>query len=138
MKERNEFLLVFLYIYTMMISAQEQTDDSRPTHATWTDNTHSAMLIAGHTYKVCNANSPIAPRGGEMVIDFAGALPYYMWVYSLVTHDWAKETEETANDTDNVSGANFAIARIDMNLKIYYNDTKTDKFIAPDGAVLNE
>jgi hypothetical protein len=122
-------LFTLSLLITIQVFAQTQSPDLRPTQAEWANSAHTAMLIAGKIYRVVNTYSPIAPRGGEMVMDFAGALPYYMWTYSLVTNDWPEKPDD---------GSNFAIARIDMKLKIYYQDEKTGVYIAPDGSVLKE
>jgi hypothetical protein len=77
------------------------------------------MRIGGKDYPVYNAYSPIAPAGGERVIDFAGTLSYYMWIFKKQ------------------SGA-FTTAIIDMELNIYYYDDNAQIFIGPNGFIFEE
>jgi hypothetical protein len=73
------------------------------------------MIIGGKNYRIYNSFDPIAPRGGEHVVNSAGALNYYMWIFN------------TANG--------FSMAKIDMELNIFYYDKKSNKFISPGGLI---
>jgi hypothetical protein len=77
------------------------------------------MRIGDKNYRVYNAFSPIAPTGGERVIDFAGTLSYYMWIFKKQ------------------SGV-FTTAKIDMELNIYYYDDNAQVFISPNGFIFKE
>jgi hypothetical protein len=73
----------------------------------------ASMKIGGKTYRVYNAFDPIAPNGGERVIDFAGVLDYYMWVHKA----------------EALGG--FAVSRIDADLDIYYYDSELNEYVSP-------
>jgi hypothetical protein len=79
----------------------------------------SSMKIGDKNYRVYNAFSPIAPAGGERVIDFAGTFNYYMWIFKKQ------------------SGV-FTTAKIDMELNIYYYDDNAQAFISPNGSIFEE
>jgi hypothetical protein len=79
----------------------------------------SIMSIGNKTYPVYNAFNPIAPTGGERVIDFAGTLNYYIWTFKR-------------------QNGEFTAAKIDMDLNIYYYDETIEKFISPNGDILDE
>jgi hypothetical protein len=76
------------------------------------------MKIGNKSYRVYNAFDPIAPTGGERVINYAGALDYYMWIFN--------------------SNGGFKIAKIDRELNIYYYDEITKKFTNPEGTIFPE
>ncbi|MDR0551059.1 MAG: hypothetical protein LBG72_03455, partial [Spirochaetaceae bacterium] len=90
---------------------------SLPKKAEWiTEGT--LMKIGNKNYHVYNSFDPIAPKGGERVIDFAGVLNYYMWTFK------------------NQDG--FSVAIIDMKLNIFYYDEETEKYTSPAGDIFKE
>jgi hypothetical protein len=80
----------------------------------------SAVKIDGKIYRIYNAYDPIAPKGGEKVIDFAGTLDYYMWFHKVE------------------SLGRFTMSKIDGDLNIYYYDEDTKEFVSPQGFVLKD
>lgn len=76
----------------------------------------ASMNIGGKRYRVYNMFDPIAPKGGERVLDPAGVFEYYMWVHKKPDGGWT-------------------ISRIDMELNIYYHDEGTEEWTSPEGTV---
>jgi hypothetical protein len=62
---------------------------------------------------------PIAPKGGERVIDPAGTLDYYMWIHKKLD-------------------GKFTVSRIDMELNVYYYNETTGNYTTPKGGILND
>jgi hypothetical protein len=125
MKKQNlVFFLVCLILSFGAVTAQEQPKPGEKWYVTMPSKAvpsadGSSMTIGNKTYRVDNAFDPIAPKGGERIIDSAGVLPYYMWVHRI-------------------PGSTFTVSRIDEDGNIYYLDGETGKYTSPDGLVMVE
>jgi hypothetical protein len=75
------------------------------------------IQIGDKDYHIYNAFDPIAPKGGERVIDYAGVLDYYMWIHKT-------------------SDGDFTVSRIDNEFNIFYYDQETQKYTSPAGKVI--
>ncbi|MDR3047345.1 MAG: hypothetical protein LBU51_07010 [Bacteroidales bacterium] len=104
---------ILLLILSATFSAQEF-----PVKATLSPD-GTTMRIGDKDYRIYNAFDPIAPKGGERVIDYAGVLDYYMWIHKAPNGD-------------------FAVSRIDKDLNIFYYDQETQKYASPTGEVMEE
>jgi len=82
-------------------------------------NAEGKIKIGGKVYPLYNAFDPIAPKGGERVVCWAGALDFYMWFFRIKGQEWT-------------------LAYIDMDLNIYYYDEHTQKYTSPNGAVFEQ
>jgi hypothetical protein len=124
MKHRLCLFLVCLTFSLGTVAAQEQLKPSEkwyiimPSKAVPSAD-GSSMTIGKKTYRVDNAFDPIAPKGGERILDYAGVLPYYMWVHRI-------------------PGSTFTVSRIDEEGDIYYLDGETGKYTSPGGVVMVE
>ena len=116
---RLPVVFVMIIISPFFIFAQDKVNwyIDLPQKAKIVDN-GLLMEIGDKKYRIYNAFDPIAPTGGERVIDFDGALKYYMWIFSF--------------------NGSFTVARIDQNMNIYYFDTQQRLFISPQGDIFSE
>jgi hypothetical protein len=111
-------LMIFvLNVFNVFSQTEDKWYSGFPQKAEWLEN-NVLMKIKDKTYHVYNAFDPIAPKGGERIIDFSGVLNYYMWLFN------------TKNG--------FKVARIDMKLNIFYYDEETNVFVSPSGEILHE
>jgi len=78
------------------------------------------MRIGDKSYPVYNAFDPIAPTGGERVLDFAGALDYYFWFHRRP------------------GSAFFTMSKIGLDMTIFYIDDQTRQFTTPRGEVWDD
>jgi hypothetical protein len=114
------YLLALLLIPVRYTEAQTTANwyKNLPERAEFTSGGASTR-IGGKTYRVYNAFDPIAPQGGERILDMVGTLDYYMWVHK---------------GPDGV----FTISRIDSTFLIYYFDPQIKKYITLGGKIMEE
>jgi hypothetical protein len=111
------FLLIIMVLAAICpITAQTNRYQDWPRKAEFSVD-GAAMNIGGKAYRVYNAFSPIAPKGGERVEDYAGVLDYYAWFHKG-------------------PDGGFTMSKIDMELNIYYYDEQTGEYINPVGNIL--
>jgi hypothetical protein len=116
---RKTIVAVFFVVASVLYAQSSEVWYSEmPTQAILSSD-GKLMRIGEKDYHVYNAFDPIAPKGGERVIDFAGTLDYYMWMH--------KKPDKT-----------FTISKIDPDLNIYYFDETTGNYTNPKGLILDD
>jgi len=109
--------LIFAAGQNFCFAREEAWYKSMPAKAKLVEN-GKKMRIGNKTYPVYNAFDPIAPQGGERVLDNAGVLDYYFWYFKLPSKIWT-------------------LAIIDLDFNIYYMDEETQQFTSPAGITYN-
>jgi hypothetical protein len=119
---RFKFVVLYFFVFSVLLYAQttQKWYSNLPERASLSKD-KKTMNIGKDSYNVYNAFDPIAPKGGEKVLDPAGTLSYYMWLHN-------KDKPGT-----------FTMSKIDIHtLLIYYYDEETGKYTNPNGKTLDK